>query len=139
MFNVRDDELLEAVKKFVARLNGEAERGAVVVVEGIKDVEALQSLGYEGDIYPMCHGGSLEQLVSRAERYSKSILLFDLDSEGRSLTKKAANRLQEKKRSIDLAVRKEFAHVTKGKFRHIQDLGGLRDVLDLSPQIESTR
>ena len=125
-------DLVDAVRKFVSRLNDEAQLGAIVVVEGVRDVKALRSIGHSGIIYPLCHGGSLKQLVSIAEQHNKAILIFDLDTEGRALTKKAATLLQEKKIIIDLVSRKEFAHLTRGKFRNVEQLKSLKELFDLN-------
>lgn len=111
------------------RLNDESLNGALVVVEGLRDMRALRSIGFEGSIMMFCHNGGRNTLVDEAAKYRKTILLLDLDQEGRSLTKKAALLLEEKKSVIDLFFRRELASVTRGRVRHIEELSRFKDHL----------
>lgn len=110
-------------------LNDESRAGALVVVEGRRDVEALKAIGFEGDVFTLSHRGRFSALVSDAERHKKTILLLDLDSKGRVLTKRAALLLQQKKNKIDLRFRRELASITRGKLRHIEGLRSYKDYL----------
>ncbi|MBI4258736.1 MAG: hypothetical protein HY619_07260 [Thaumarchaeota archaeon] len=61
------------------------------------------------------------------------ILLFDLDQEGRSLTKKAALILEGKKYPIDLFFRRELAHVTRGSVKQVEELAKFKDYFTSTP------
>ncbi|MBI2185175.1 MAG: toprim domain-containing protein [Thaumarchaeota archaeon] len=123
---------VEAVRSFVKKLNDECSNGAIVVVEGPRDAKALGAIGFNGSLITL-YGNRLTKLVAKAEKHSRTILLFDLDQEGRSLTKKAALILEGKKQPIDLFFRRELAHATKGHVRHVEELARFKEYLTLIP------
>ena len=118
----KDEEILHALSLFVRKLNDECKHGALVVVEGQHDAEALNSIGFKGNLFLLCHNRKLTELASESEKYSKVILLPDLDRKGRALTKKAIIILQGKNNKIDLFFRRELAKATKGRLRQIEEL-----------------
>ncbi len=120
---------VDAVRSFVRKLNDECSNGALVVVEGPRDMQSLRSIGFVGSLVTLSGNGGLVNLVRRAEKYSKTILLFDLDHEGRSLTRKAALMLEGKKNIIDLFFRKELASATKGRVKQVEELKLFKDYL----------
>ena len=128
MLGRREDELIQKVALFIRNLNHEAEKGSLIVVEGKRDKAALRSLGFLGKMVMLCHNGSINSLAESASSYKKTILLLDLDNEGRVLTKKAAKMLQGKT-VIDLAYRKELGALTKGRIRHVEELIRFKDFI----------
>ncbi len=128
MLGKEEDELIQKVALFIRNLNHEAEKGSLIVVEGKRDRTALRSLGFLGKMVMLCHNGSINSLAESASSYKKTILLLDLDNEGRALTKKAAKMLQGKT-VIDLAYRKELGALTKGRIRHVEELIRFKDFI----------
>ncbi|MBI2125945.1 MAG: toprim domain-containing protein [Thaumarchaeota archaeon] len=128
MLGRKEDELIQKVALFIRNLNHEAEKGSLIVVEGKRDKAALRSLGFLGKMVMLCHNGSINSLAESASSYKKTILLLDLDNEGRVLTKKAAKMLQGKT-VIDLAYRKELGALTKGRIRHVEELIRFKDFI----------
>jgi 5S rRNA maturation endonuclease (ribonuclease M5) len=124
-----DQNTLQALILFTRKLNDECKDGALVVVEGRRDAKALESIGFKGELFLLCHNESLVKLASKAEGYKKIILLLDLDKKGKVLTKKAAMILQEKKSKIDLFFRRELSKVSKGRIKHIEELSKFGDYL----------
>ncbi|MCP8304803.1 MAG: topoisomerase [archaeon] len=124
-----EEDTLQALTLFVRKLNDEGKNGALVVVEGQHDAEALESIGFKGKPFQLCHHRSLIELASEAEKYRKVILLLDLDRKGRALTKRAAIVLQGKNNKIDLFFRREIAKATKGRIRQIEELTRFREGL----------
>ncbi len=124
-----DLEIAESLVLYVKRLNDESRNGALVVVEGLRDLRALRAIGFDGDVVMFCHNGGKHLLVGEAAKYRKTILLLDRDKEGRSLTKKAAVLLGDNKSVIDLFFRRELASVTRGRVRHIEELSRYKDFL----------
>jgi len=81
---------LERILELMENLAFESSRGVPIVVEGIKDVKALNTMDIDGDIIQAkssCR--SILNLISEIERRGKSevILLFDFDRRGREWTK----------------------------------------------------
>ncbi|MGB9659667.1 MAG: toprim domain-containing protein [Nitrososphaerales archaeon] len=124
-----NQDTLQELMLFTRRLNDECKNGALVVVEGRRDAKALESIGFKGDLFLLCHNESLVKLATKAEKYKKIILLLDLDKKGRALTKRAAMILQEKSRKIDIFFRRELAKASKGKIKHIEELSRFGDYL----------
>ena len=122
--NSRNDnyEMLRLMGIFINKLNEESNKGALIVVEGPKDIQALYSLGYIGNIYPLNHGGSIDKLLSKIRKYNKLILLLDTDNEGNNLTKRISKIGQEQHLLIDISLRKELIRITNGKIRNIENL-----------------
>ncbi len=122
--NSRNDnyEMFRLMGIFINKLNEESNKGALIVVEGPKDIQALYFLGYIGNIYPLNHGGSINKLLSKIRKYNKLILLFDTDNEGNNLTKRISKIGQEQHLLIDISLRKELIRITNGKIRNIENL-----------------
>lgn len=124
-----DNEVISSLTCFVNRLNDEAKEGALVVVEGLRDASALRGLGFHGPLYLLCHNGSPLRLTTVASRFKKTILLTDLDSAGRALTKRTALLLNARKRKLDLSFRRQLNIVTKGTVNQIEDLKRYQEFL----------
>ena len=129
-------EISESLSLYVKQLKDASRNGALVVVEGKRDLNALRAIGFTGSILMFCHNSNLSMLTEEAEKYRKIILLFDLDKEGRSLTKKAAKLLEGKNNVIDLYFRRKLLKVTRGKVRHIEDLRRYIDYLQPVTEIK---
>jgi 2,5-diamino-6-(ribosylamino)-4(3H)-pyrimidinone 5'-phosphate reductase len=69
----------------------ESARGTPIIVEGKKDIEALQAFGIEGNIISAKTGGkSILDVISEVERTGRReiILLLDFDRRGKEWTKR---------------------------------------------------
>ncbi len=128
-----DREIAESLALYVKKLNDASVNGALVVVEGKRDVKALRAVGFAGRVVMLCHNSSLNRLLEEAEKYRKTILLLDLDREGRSLTKKAATLLEEKKNTIDLYFRRKLSSTTRGRVKQIEELSRYAEYLQPHP------
>lgn len=115
-------EISEALILYIKKLNDESENGSLVIVEGKRDVSALKSLGYGGNIMMLCHNNNFDKLEQKAKKYHRIILLFDLDREGRSLSKKSAKLLEGKNHVIDIFFRHNLSSITYGRINQIEEL-----------------
>ncbi len=107
------------MKDFVKSLN--SKHHSIIVVEGKRDEQALEKLGFTGK---MCQFHSFKGLIKFADsmpKYKNLILLLDSDRKGRYLTKRIISQLQHRM-SIDLSYRKQLTIITKGRIRNIEDL-----------------
>ncbi len=127
--NTLERTIAESLEIYVKKLNDASKNGALVVVEGRNDLEALRSIGFDGSVHMLCHNSNLILLVKEAEKYQKTILLLDLDRKGRSLTKKAMTILEGKKNPVDLFFRRELRTTTRGRVKQIEDLHRFKDYL----------
>ena len=113
---------IEALKSFMKKLNDEANKGALVVVEGFRDEEALRSLGFTGTFFLLCRGSGIKHLLTVASGFKKTIILTDLDRKGGELAAKVVETLQSKNIKVDLFFRKELKSIMRGKVRSIEDM-----------------
>ena len=117
-----DQEEVQKLQKLVNMLNEESDNGAVVVVEGKRDVNALASVGFKGNVVTLNNFRGINRLVESLERTSKVILMLDMDRKGKHLTHKILTLLQYKGNNVDMFYKKTLASITKGKVRHTEDL-----------------
>jgi 5S rRNA maturation endonuclease (ribonuclease M5) len=117
-----DQDEVERLQKFVNMLNYESDNGAVVVVEGKRDVNALESIGFKGNVVTINNYKGINKLVDNLEREDKVILMLDMDSKGKYLTHRILTLLQYKGKNVDMFYKKMLLTITKGKVRHTEDL-----------------
>ncbi len=117
-----DQDEVQHVQKFVNMLNEESNNGAVVVVEGKRDVNALASIGFNGSIVTLNNFRGINRLVENLERESKVILMLDMDRKGKYLTHKILTLLQYKGKNVDTFYKRILSQITKGKVRHIEEI-----------------
>jgi 5S rRNA maturation endonuclease (ribonuclease M5) len=116
---------IHAVQNFVTLLN--SKKNSIVVVEGKKDEAALKKLGFSGRICQFHSFKGLTRFVDSMPRYKHLILLMDSDRKGGYLTKRIISQLQHRM-TIDLSFKRKLSIITKGKVRHIENLGWYTDL-----------
>ncbi|MGI0007357.1 MAG: toprim domain-containing protein [Nitrosotalea sp.] len=116
--NFTSDEIYQ-VQDFIKSLN--SAHGSIIVVEGKRDEEALDKLGFSGKICQFHSFKGLIKFADRMPKYKNLILLLDSDPKGRYLTKRIISQLQHRM-SIDLSYRKQLTIITKGKIKNVEDL-----------------
>ena len=121
MINIDQNEVCQ-VQNFVNRLNEESNYGAIVVVEGKRDVNGLASLGFRGNIITINSFRGINRLVESLEKETKVILMLDMDRKGKYLTHKILTLLQRNGKSVDIFQKKILSEITKGKVRHIEEI-----------------
>jgi len=117
---IEQDEV-EELKEFIDMLNYKSSNGAVVVVEGKKDVIALTTLGFYGNVIMLNSCRSLSRLVYYTQHYKEVILLLDMDSKGRYLTQRIVSMISNRRR-INLFYKKRLVEITRGKIRSVEEL-----------------
>ena len=116
-----DYEFIEFLSGFINQLNHESQQGAVLVVEGKNDVQALISLGFTGNIIEYCNNNNLSKFSRQSRIYHKLILLFDYDHEGRRLTSKIIKTF-ERIFLIDTRYRRILSRASRGYIKNIEEL-----------------
>lgn len=117
-----DQDEVQKLQKFVNMLNEESNNGAVLVVEGKRDVNALASVGFQGNVVTLNNFRGINKLVANLERTGKVILMLDMDRKGKYLTHKLLTLLQYKGKNVDIFYKKALSEITKGKVRHIEEI-----------------
>ncbi len=105
----------------------------VVVVEGLRDINALRSLGYNGEIEPLCKTGVNDYDIADmiASKHIRVLLLLDYDEEGLSLTNHFTQLLERQGVKVEYGLRKEFGRLMAaiGVYA-VESLDNIRDELN---------
>ena len=118
-----DNTTIDGLHEFIDMLNEEAEYGSVIVVEGKRDVEALNRIGFKGNITILNHfKGTTDFVDNHCQIRKKIILLLDMDRTGKHLTSKLVSQLQHKGNNVNLFYKKALAKITNGKIRQVEEL-----------------
>jgi 5S rRNA maturation endonuclease (ribonuclease M5) len=118
-----DVTIIDRLREFIDLLNKEAENGAVIVVEGKRDVEALMRIGFNGNVTILNHYKGIADFVDNQYPIGKKIiLLLDMDRTGKYLTSRLLTQLQHKGNNVSLFYKKTLAKITNGKIRHVEEL-----------------
>lgn len=118
-----DNTTIDGLYEFIDMLNEEAEYGSVIVVEGKRDVEALNRIGFKGNITILNHFKGITDFVdNHCQIRKKIILLLDMDRTGKHLTSKLVSQLQHKGNNVNLFYKKALAKITNGKIRQVEEL-----------------
>jgi 5S rRNA maturation endonuclease (ribonuclease M5) len=118
-FFASESSLIESLSEFMRKLNDED--SALVVVEGLRDANALRGAGYDGELFMLCHKNNVLSLEETAARFRKIILLLDNDKEGQKLSARTKKILGGRVR-IDTFYQRELLPASKGKIRHVEEL-----------------
>jgi 5S rRNA maturation endonuclease (ribonuclease M5) len=124
----RFNSFVEFLDHFVAELNGLSEEGWILLVEGRRDVIAMESIGYRGRIVTrssLAKGG----IASLVDASAGVIILTDMDREGRQLAAKYVRSLSHEGLRASLLQRKRLLAASRGVFRHIENLSRFADFL----------
>lgn len=122
---------LEKIDCLLERLRDEASNGALIVVEGEKDVKSLRAIGVESEIFAIksC-GESLPDVIDEIGCGGREvILLMDFDSHGRELTERLAKSLERMKVKLNLTFWRELSSLLNNDLRDIEGLAAYIETL----------
>jgi 5S rRNA maturation endonuclease (ribonuclease M5) len=119
----------------VKELNDLSAEGGAVLVEGKRDVAALEGLGYTGTVFTVSILTSSAAVRERLRKdVSKMVILTDLDSEGRRLASRYVRFLSNEGVEASLAQRRRLSKASRGVFMHIENLRRFALVRERSPE-----
>jgi len=128
--STKSEKKLEEILKLLEKLTKESAKGVPIIVEGRNDVNALHTLGLEGDIISAKTSGKsfldvLGEIEGRGKR--EVILLMDFDRRGKEWTNRLTRRLEEMRITPNLLFWKELL----GLVGHdVKDIEGLATYLE---------
>lgn len=116
---------LEKINCIIERLKSEASMGALLIVEGEKDVKALREIGIiSGVIAIKSCGKSLpeivDEIVSTGSR--EIILLMDFDRRGKEITKRLAKSLEAARIRVELNFWQSLSNLLGNDIKDIEGL-----------------
>jgi len=110
--------------RIVEDLSFRVGQGAPILIEGMKDEEALRELGITGNIIKVSGSGlKLFEIAEMAvESSSEVIILTDFDKKGNILAKKLSKDIQSLGYHPDLNIRKSIMKITGKYIKDIESL-----------------
>ena len=133
----RQKDAIENMKELLAELEYLVD---AVIVEGMRDMEALRALGYKGKIVqcsrPSVSDVELCDMV--AEKFSSVLILTDYDAEGRRINRHFMQLLDRKDVKVEEGLRRQFGRIIASiGIYAIEDLDNsavrVEDIKSLSP------
>ena len=110
---LEDMERLELLEELILELHDQSDTGAIIIVEGRKDVESLRSLGIKGDIR-LSSQQPLLDLTEQLSRCGKDIvLLTDWDRKGGMAARKIRDYFQVYGIRPDMDIRARIGYLVK--------------------------
>ena len=126
----KTEKHVDRIQRILERLKEDSLKGIPIVVEGNKDVQALNCLGIIGNIIKgKTSGKTLLDVLDEIEntRSREVILLLDFDRRGKELTKRIASRLEALKIIPNLTYWKMLLGLVG---RELKDIEGLATYLE---------
>lgn len=119
---LEDIERLEKLEELILELKNLSDAGAIIVVEGRKDVESLRSLGINGEVKL----SSQQPLLDFTEKLSRSgkeiVLLTDWDRKGGMVARKIIDYLHAYSIIPNMDIRARIGFLVKKRIKDIESL-----------------
>ncbi|MEM2464010.1 MAG: toprim domain-containing protein [Candidatus Bathyarchaeia archaeon] len=120
---------LKKLNYLIERLKDEVSEGALLIVEGEKDIDSLRTIGIIGiknNIIAIKSGGkTLQEIIDRISFSDKEvILLTDFDRKGRELAWRLYKSLERMKIKVNLRFWSEICELLGGDIKDIEGLAG---------------
>jgi len=120
---LEDMERLELLEELILELREQSDTGAIIIVEGRKDVESLRSLGIKGELR-LSSQQPLFDLTEQLSRCGKSIvLLTDWDRKGGMVARKIRDYFQAYGITPNMDIRARIGFLVKKRIKDIESLG----------------
>lgn len=121
---LEDMERLESIEEIILELRVLADTGAIIVVEGRRDVESLRSLGISGEM----RLASQKPLLEFTEQLSRSgkeiVLLTDWDKKGGIMAHKIIDHLLFYGIMPNTDIRSRIGILVRKRIKDIESLNG---------------
>src|SRR3972149_10978655 len=133
---IEDIERLESIDAIILELRTLSDSGAIIVVEGRRDVDSLRSLGINGDIRLACQKPLLESTENLSKSGKEIVLLTDWDKKGGITARKIINHLLTYGIMPNTDLRSRIGSLVKKRIKDIESLN--KYVNKLRDEIYST-
>ncbi len=124
----REGQILDEIAKIVPKIRREAERGAILVVEGRRDEETLRRMGINGRVIRFCEVGrrSFTDLMEKS-RGEKLIVLTDFDEEGEEMLRLIERDTSNNGVKADTRMRKRLFEAARNYASTVEGLGKIAE------------
>ncbi len=123
---------LERLEKILEHLFHESEKGNPIIVEGVKDKNALRAMGITGSI--LCLQSSRLnplEFVEQLGHIRQAIVLTDFDGQGVSLAHRLARTLNSRGTLGNIIIWRSLRELTRSHLRSVEELPGYHERLRL--------
>ena len=115
------EETLEDIMALIEELASQS--GVPIIVEGRKDMRALEKLGITGNIIVLNDGHSIIDTCTKlSEEYEKAIILMDWDRKGGQLARLLMDALEANDMKYDSDIRAGISRLSKKEIKDIESL-----------------
>ncbi len=123
-----EEERLEAIQGLLERIS-ELSADHVIVIEGKKDREALESLGIRGDMFLVQSSGGPVCAAEYVEAHGgKAVILTDWDRRGDTLCEQISDMIGYRP-GVDTQIRRELAGLCRMYIKDVESLDALYEML----------
>ncbi len=123
-----EEERLEAIQSLLDRI-AELSADHVLVIEGKKDREALESLGIHGDMFLVQSSGGPVCAAEYVESHGgKAVILTDWDRRGDTLCEQIADMIGYRP-GVDTQIRRELSGLCRMYIKDVESLDALYETL----------
>ena len=113
---------LEALEELISALKEASDRGAVIIVEGMRDEKALRALGIEGPVIMASRRPALDLAERAARRYSEVVILTDWDEKGDEIAYNLKRHLRSAGARFDVDIRGRLRRLVKKEIKDVESL-----------------
>lgn len=115
---------LEKLNYLIERLKDDVSAGALLIVEGERDVDSLRTIGIKNNIVAVksC-GKTIQEIIDEISSLNKEIILLtDFDKRGRELAERLCKSLEGMKVKVNLKFWRELCELLGGDIKDIEGL-----------------
>ncbi len=113
---------LDALEEQISALLEASQKGAVIIVEGMRDERALRALGISGPVIMASRRPALELAEDAARRYREIVVLTDWDLKGDEMALKIDQYLRSAGSRPDMDIRSRLKKLVKKEIKDVESL-----------------
>jgi 5S rRNA maturation endonuclease (ribonuclease M5) len=113
---------LDALEEQISALLEGSGRGAAIIVEGMRDMQALRALGISGPVILASRRPALELAEDAARRYKEIIVLTDWDQKGDEMARMIDQHLRSAGIRADLDIRSRLKKLVRKEIKDVESL-----------------
>lgn len=121
---MEDTERLQKIEQIISEIRDLALEGAIIIVEGEKDRDALSELGISGQILLASYPPLLNFAEDISRKTDLAIILTDWDSQGKKLAKKLSGYLQASGMKPNNLIRNKIKKLVQKEIKDVEGLSG---------------
>ncbi len=119
-----DLDRLQKIEQILCEIKDLSNEGAVIVVEGKKDRDALNELGISDQISLVSYQPLLDFAEDISRKTNQAIILTDWDSQGKKLAKKISGYLQASNTKPNNLIRNKIKKLVRNEIKDVESLSG---------------